>query len=511
MRISLIPLGLLLSAISAILMMSCASAKAANKPRPTTTTATTTTTITIATGHYNMVLAAANPFVVGPISHYDRWLTDAAGRVVLLHGVNMVEKRPPYYPSAFGFGNTDAAWLASNGLYVVRLGVLATGLMPSPGHIDTTYLNNLATTVQSLTQHHIFVLLDFHQDAYGPSVGFDGFPAWMTLTNGAPNRRANFPVDYLTNPAVQQAFKSFWDNEKVPGGLGLQQYYAAMLTAVAARFGANPWVLGYDILNEPWPGKTAGICLINASGCPTLDHKELDPFYKTADHAARLADHTHIVFVEPFVLFNQGLSRTNISLPGNDPNSGLSFHQYALTTSQAQQVLTNAISWSQLTGGALLNTEWGGTTNPVDIAAESSQIDSAMLPWIYWSFNGGVVSNLSLPPTGTNLNQGVASTLVQPYPLAIAGTPKTLSYDASSHILNFTWSTRGVDGKVFTPNAITSFVVPKLDYPTGYNVIAHGVTVTSNPCAPLMTVTAASGATALPQNVSVEITPGQTC
>jgi endoglycosylceramidase len=38
----------------------------------------------------------------GTISHAGRWLIDDAGRVVILHGVNMVEKRAPYYPAAAG-------------------------------------------------------------------------------------------------------------------------------------------------------------------------------------------------------------------------------------------------------------------------------------------------------------------------------------------------------------------------------------------------------------------------
>ena len=38
------------------------------------------------------------------------------GRVVNLHGINMVYKRPPYAPDAAGFGDDDAAFLASRGL-----------------------------------------------------------------------------------------------------------------------------------------------------------------------------------------------------------------------------------------------------------------------------------------------------------------------------------------------------------------------------------------------------------
>jgi len=45
---------------------------------------------------------------VPPLSHQGRWLTDARGRVVLLHGFSDVAKSAPFYPAAFGFGEADA-------------------------------------------------------------------------------------------------------------------------------------------------------------------------------------------------------------------------------------------------------------------------------------------------------------------------------------------------------------------------------------------------------------------
>jgi endoglycosylceramidase len=55
--------------------------------------------------------AAASAGPTTPLGHSGRWITDAKGRVVLLHGVNMVYKRAPYYPAATGFGPDDAAFL----------------------------------------------------------------------------------------------------------------------------------------------------------------------------------------------------------------------------------------------------------------------------------------------------------------------------------------------------------------------------------------------------------------
>jgi len=284
-------------------------------------------------------LQRASGLPVTPVGHSGRWLTDAEGRVLLVHGVNMVSKQTPYYPAAFGFSSADATWLAANGFRVVRLGVLATGLMPSPGTVDQAYINHLATTVTMLASHGILTLLDFHQDGWGPSVGSDGFPAWMTLTGSAVNNHASFPLYYVQNPAIQQAFQSFWDNADGPNGVGLQTDYIRMFAALARTFADNPNVLGYDLFNEPWPGTAWKPCLA-ASGCPSLDASELAPIYAKAVAAIRSAGDHHLVFGEPFVLFDFGRSQTTIPLPGNDPQSSLSIFSYTVSPALEPRLLS---------------------------------------------------------------------------------------------------------------------------------------------------------------------------
>ena len=66
--------------------------------------------------------AAATGAPVLPLGHSGRWVTDARGRVVIVHGINMVYKLPPYSPSAAGFGDDDAAFLATIGFNAVRVG-----------------------------------------------------------------------------------------------------------------------------------------------------------------------------------------------------------------------------------------------------------------------------------------------------------------------------------------------------------------------------------------------------
>ena len=72
----------------------------------------------------------------------------------------------------------DAALLAQHGFNTVRLGVEFDGMMPTRGHIDTTYLDRIAGVIDVLGAAGIHVLLDHHQDGLSPAWGGNGFPSW---------------------------------------------------------------------------------------------------------------------------------------------------------------------------------------------------------------------------------------------------------------------------------------------------------------------------------------------
>ncbi|HEV3365850.1 MAG TPA: cellulase family glycosylhydrolase [Acidimicrobiales bacterium] len=440
-----------------------------------------------------------------PIGHMGRWLTDASGRVVLLHGVNLVSKTDGQTPRARGFGAADAAFLAANGFDVVRLGLTAGSIMPQPGVIDADYLDSFARTVETLTDHGLLVLVDLHQDGWGPTLGSDGFPGWMTLTDGAINTHTGFPLYYVTNPAIQAAFDSFWHNAPGPGGVGLQMRVAAMFAALARRVGSNPGVLGYDLINEPFPGSTWQPC-ISAVGCATLDHSELDPYYAKVSAAIRAHDPSHLVFGEPFVLFNFGVAGTNIDRPGRRSTGGLSWHLYTTDPALDPSAINYAEQWSTATGGALINTEFGATTDVSAIDRQVGELDNALMPWIWWSFDGLMVKDVASAPTGANLDTPVVDALVRPHPVAVAGTPTALHYDVPTATLTFRYSTRKPGGGSYSCHAVTSLQVPTRSYPAGYHVLVTGGVVTSEAGSPHLTVVADPGAL----SVSVVIGPGGT-
>ena len=80
-------------------------------------------------------------------------------------------------------------------------------------------------------------MLDFHQDLYNERFQGEGWPDWAVQDDGLPAEpKAGFPANYLVMPALQRAFDHFWANDPGPGGVGLQDRYAAAWAHVAARF-----------------------------------------------------------------------------------------------------------------------------------------------------------------------------------------------------------------------------------------------------------------------------------
>ena len=224
---------------------------------------------------------------------------------------------------------TTPQFLHRHGFNGVRLGVIYAGVEPKPGKYDNAYLDHIAATERTLDKNGVFSLLDFHQDLYNEKFQGEGWPDWAVQDDGLSNPRNGFPTNYLTNPALQHAFDHFWANDPGPGGVGLVDRYAAAWRHVAGRFRDTAGVLGYDLLNEPWPGSNWQPC-INPAGCPAFDTGPLASMMRKTTDAIRKVDRRHLVWQEPNVLFNFG---PQTHLPKIGSNSGFSFHDYCLDNS----------------------------------------------------------------------------------------------------------------------------------------------------------------------------------
>lgn len=425
----------------------------------------------------------------------------------------MVYKRPPYDPAAVGFGGDDARFLARIGFDAVRVGVVWKALEPAPGVFDNMYLNRIAGTVRTLARHGILSLLDFHQDLLNERFQGEGFPDWAIEDGGLPNPRLGFPGNYLGNAALQHAFDEFWANAPGPGGIGLESRYAAAWRHVAARFAADPSVLGYELLNEPFPGTPYLTCATTA-GCPAFDAK-LTAFDRRVARAIRTVDRRHLIFYEPNVVFDFGAA-THVGRLSDGP-AGFAFHDYCFSIApegcaSEPRAFANALEHVKRTREAVLLTEFGSTPYAGDLAGMVRRADRDMVPWLEWSYcpcadpTGAtpdpLVFDPARPPLGANLGSLALSTLVEPYPQLVAGTPRSWSFDSATKVFRLRYSTERVDRPgSFGTGSITVVAVPTLIYGGHYAVRVRGGAIVSRRGGPLVEISPCPGT----RSVSVTI------
>ena len=438
----------------------------------------------------------------GPLSNKGRWIIDTRGRVVVLHGLNMVYKRPPYRPDATGFGANDADFLRRNGFNTVRLGMIQKAVEPQPGEYSSAYLDSIRSTERTLAARGIFSLLDFHQDLYNEKFGGEGFADWAVLDDGLPAEPlAGFPGSYLTSPGLNRSFDNFWANAAGPGGVGIQKRYAAAWARVAARFKRDNGVMGYDLLNEPWPGSDFSTCTSTA-GCPTFDTAKLAPFYRRVIARVRAVEGRHLIFYEPNVLFNFDAD-TNLPDLGSS-RLGMSFHDYCLvglisgapsTCSAVEgKVFDNADAHARATGDGLVLSEYGATDDISTLRRIADFADQHMVSWQEWHYCGcddpttsgpgdtqALVKNPSKPPRGANVFQDKLKALARPYPQAIAGTPTRFSFDPGSRRFELAYTRRRASGHGRFDQGVSVVFLPRIQYPNGYRVQLSGGSLLAKP------------------------------
>lgn len=269
-------------------------------------------------------------------------LVDGNGRTVLLRGVNVVGIRDDYVnsatpllpqypvdPAAYAGGacpqpgtgytqlalcQADAAQLRGFGYDAVRLPVSWSLLEPQPGAIDTRYVERIAQIVGWFRQAGIYTVIDLHQDAWSKYVftapGTICPPPFNAVSgaheaDGAPQWASNHltPACMLAgireiDPAVEEDFTRFWLNLPEPDGVGLQDHFTAVVTALAQRFAGEPAVAGYELFNEPLPGLEVVPELVDATAT--------FPFYARVIKAVTgaLPGFRQLFFIEPDALRN---------------------------------------------------------------------------------------------------------------------------------------------------------------------------------------------------------------
>ncbi len=191
---------------------------------------------------------------------------DEYGRERIFNGINVCDKG--VYDAALGRRTYCHEWekelitpFYESGFNLMRLGFTWDAIEPQPRQYNKEYIQFLKNTLDRCEKAEIYVFLDMHQDLYsgfGDGNG-DGAPAWATLTGKHAYKKAKkvWAEGYFWGKAVHKAFDNFWDNKPV-GDKGLQDYYAQMWQFVVKELGSHPAVIGFDLMNEPFPGKSGG-------------------------------------------------------------------------------------------------------------------------------------------------------------------------------------------------------------------------------------------------------------
>eukprot|EP01116_Phalansterium_solitarium_P022334 TRINITY_DN7331_c0_g1_i1.p1 TRINITY_DN7331_c0_g1~~TRINITY_DN7331_c0_g1_i1.p1 ORF type:complete len:510 (+),score=172.13 TRINITY_DN7331_c0_g1_i1:1018-2547(+) len=438
-----------------------------------------------------------------------QFFIDESGRVRLFHGVNAVYKVPPWYPDVEGFdplsslSNLDAANLSAWGFNFVRLGVVWPGVEPAAGQYDANYLAVMKGIVDTLGAHGIYSLVDLHQDIFNRKFCGEGVPDWATPTdsvlpfplpihgplptnasNGYPDLDACLQrsfADYYFSDAVCHAFQNLYDNVD-----GLQDRLGGFWNVVSGYFNTSQNVIGYELINEPWPGDVYKYPdLLLQSG--KADRSHLQPMYERLHKIIRNNDDEHIIFYEKAlsdIVFPSGFS-SGPGGPAYNDRQAMSYHVYC--GSDAAGNINNVYNCDDIDefsynlafndhvrlGGGGFMTEFGAVSNlsnamqAVEYLCDTA--DSHLQSWAYWQFK--FFADLTTSGQGegfyTNgsLEMSKVKTLSRTYARAIAGVPTSMTFAPSTSAFTLVFNS---NSSIAAPTEI--YLNEALYYPNGFTV-----------------------------------------
>lgn len=399
---------------------------------------------------------------------------------MLFHGVNAVEKVFPWHPVIDHFDASrsmsiqDAQNLRKWGFNIVRLGTMWPGLEPVRGQYNMTYLKEIERIVNILGREGIVTILDLHQDLLSPYWCGEGLPDWAAKS---PNISMQFPkpavwteiprdpgtgyanleaclkipfgVFYLSE-AVNAGFQSLYDNVD-----GIADSFVSFWKTVATRFDMNPYVIGYELINEPWAGnlfKDPSYLFTGGLG----DTRNLAPLYDRTAAAIRQVSDKLIFYESATIDQLWGTKNGFTSGPGGpkyNSTSVYSYHSYCAISDRNGNPYSRPLCdyvdsalfdmWtatSRRLGGAGMMTEWGALSTDPGAIQQMKRIaglaDNHLQSWIWWQYKdyddvttasvGGVESFYF--ENGT-LQYEKVKVLARTYARAIVGEPQAMDFN----------------------------------------------------------------------------------
>jgi endoglycosylceramidase len=420
--------------------------------------------------------------------------------VVIVHAFNLVWKRAPYAPpaTAAGFTNADARWLKRYGFNGVRLGTLWAGITPKQDGVgDVSYRNRWQRVMNLLAAQGIWMQLDAHQDQWHETYGGEGVPDWAMVRpapyNLLPPLNLTFPMGYWT-PEVSTVFDQFWADQHA-----LLDGWVDAWKVAAGWWKDQPYLMGYDLLNEPWMGLEWPACL--TGGCKASYTRELQPAFEKATTAIRGIDPGNIVWWEPQQFFGGQKIPSYFEPMAGEHQLGLSWHNYcqdvflesfgvpppiadtencwAFSRNREQAALEQAAKIDAVP----MMSEWGATDNLRAIEIDAAVADEDLMGWLHWAYKRWDDPTTADDAQGmfaddadlTSVKTDKLRRLVRTYAQAVAGTPTEMSFDIDSGAFLLRYRP---DRSITQPTEI--FVSP-LHYPHGYRVSVDGGTALRRP------------------------------
>ena len=289
------------------------------------------------------------------------FLLDNEGRPMILHGVNVVVKLPPYIPNtekfdpAMSFSDEDISILKKLGINFIRLGFIWEALEKKEGEYDYEYLNKMSEIVDKLEKNDFYVLIDTHQDMFSRTLCGEGAPTfyankltierkcesnllsrffklvtaciplsdynWNYDEQGLPLiedcKNKGLFMDYHRSPELASIYDSFYKNEN-----GVLDAFTEYWAVLAEKFKGRKNVIGFDIWNEPWPNNLWSDIRSLIPGY--VDDKYVNPMYKKINERIEKVDPNYILFYQPvpfpdnLPLFG-GWTLSSFSTPPVDP------------------------------------------------------------------------------------------------------------------------------------------------------------------------------------------------
>lgn len=407
----------------------------------------------------------------------NRFIKDDYGRTIILHGLNTASdaKHGDFLP---WISESDVANEIGWGFNSVRYLISWAGVEPNRGEIDYDYIDAIAERVEWYTSRQMYVVLDMHQDVYGELVGGNGAPDWAVETNGHVYV-GGYDTWWLNNldPATIAAYQNFW---RYSDYAYLQDHYIAMWMELVDRFKDNPYVIGYDLMNEPHAGDLRQI------GNGNFERYYLKQFTDRMIAAIREIDNDNYIFFE-----GQSLG-TNLGLPSRlprieDPRSGprkliYAPHCYPLFVDLGGGVYNNdgknnVKTWEvsrmldldrhktpMYVGEFGLSPEIQGFDEYINDFHETA--DRMQASWAYWSNDQGGWS----PTDGQGNETPILNELIRTYPQAISGRLLKFNYDENTKVFNLKFVS---DASIGMP---TEIFIPNRFYENGWDLVVEGTT-----------------------------------